>query len=182
MVRSSLLAVLALVSAGGGPAHAEVAAAPVGRACGFNSMTDFTAEAGHQVGDVNGGPVVHTEPGTLTCSITVNANYHLAPGAARRSGTTGLVSVVAAPVSYRATAMDDVTVCSEYTSGAQTWYWSAGSRPGAGVWTTDPNVSCTWSGPWDLDLTCPVLLAADARLGTPLAATWQDCESYEPII
>ncbi len=172
----------ALVTAFTTPATAS--GPPEGRKCAFNSVTDVTTEAGVQTGQLNGGPLVHTEPGHITCSVQVNDNTHAGPDAVRADGTTGHVSILPPrPISYRATAADTVYLCTEYTSGGTTWYWSGGAVPGTGTWGTDPSAPCSQSTSIDPNpQACPVLLAIDARLGTNTAEIWQDCGPYSPII
>ncbi len=158
---------------------------PVGRRCAFNSTTDLTREPGWQTGDINAGPLVTGEPGTLICSIHVNNGRHDAPGSATESvrDTAGVVVMAPRPLNYQATAADDVVMCSAWDpDGGPTLYWVSQDFPRTGYWTTDPASAC-YEFSWEAeDPFCPVWLAVDQRLGTNVAEIWQDCEGYEPII
>ncbi len=85
-------------------------------------------------------------------------------------------------------------LCAEFTDDADgvTYYFDDTNS----AWSTSSTVDCGLAvsastpdpSPTDpvFDLlnatVCPVLLAVDSRAGTPLAATWEDCEPYSPII
>jgi hypothetical protein len=101
-----------------------------------------------------------------------------------------VVAAVAGTFTYRATAADNVILCTEvaYDSGpfaGRTRYWSprGGLLPGNGGWLDGPvqPSSCALAIPLEPnDDMCPPLLLVDAVAGTDLAGVWQDCEPYEP--
>jgi hypothetical protein len=169
------------------PAHAGATDLPAGRKCAFNSSTDVTREAGWQVGDVNAGPLVTGAAGTLVCSIHVNNATH--SGLAVVTETVDAVGAVAVmaprPVEYRATAADDVVLCTRWVPvSGPTLYWTPGDplALNLGRWSTDPNALCLTYEEGPNDPECSIWLAVDQRLGTDIAGVWQDCEGYEPII
>lgn len=161
---------------------------PQGRKCGFNSITDVTREAGWQTGEINAGPLVTGEPGTLHCTIVVNGNWHSSAAAADETQRdVGSVVVMARPLSYRATAADTVTLCTRWVpDSGPTLYWVGSAAlpgPTAGWWSSSAAAPCSVFGPLDVnDPACGLWLAIDRRAGTNLAGVWQDCEGYEPII
>ena len=165
------------------PAHA---ADPVGRKCGFNSATDVASEAGWQTAVVNAGPLATQAAGTLVCTIVVNSDSHSAssPYAVSYVATGGVVVGAPTPLRYRATAADDVSLCTSWhpTSGPAL-YWVSQNAPNLGYWTTDGNASCGVALSIEPNYpTCPLWLTVDKLAGTPIAEIWQDCEPYEPII
>jgi hypothetical protein len=159
----------------------------VGAKCHFHSVTDVTREAGWQIGAIGGGPIVGTQPGVLHCSIHVNNNTH--------NGSSSVKCKVDPPslvarceeeeVNFQATAADDVSLCTEYSVGATTYYWVSGNTTTGdlGHWDNDPNSSCGVALSIEPnDPECSIWLAIDERAGTNIAETWQDCEPYKPII
>jgi hypothetical protein len=157
---------------------------PAGQKCRFNSTTDVTREAGWQTGDIQAGPLVTGEGGTLKCSIHVNNNTHA--GAALVTETAGAVGGVAVmeprTLNYQATAADDVSLCTEWDGPGGPLYWRGGNAAAAdlGAWSADANVACgvaTTLEPNDPE--CSIWKAIDRRAGTNIAETWQDCEPYD---
>jgi hypothetical protein len=162
-------------------------AAPVGRACAFNSVTDFSREAGWQVGDVNAGPLHTGAAGTLHCKIVADDITHDATDVRYDFAVTATadhVVVGASPVSYRATAADAISLCTSWDPvDGPTLYYVARSAPELSYWTTDPDAWCSEWGPSDPNYPyCGIWLAIDSRAGTNIAEVWQDCEPYYPII
>jgi hypothetical protein len=163
---------------------------PVGPKCRFNSTTDVTREAGWQIGDINAGPLVTGEKGTLHCDIHVNANVHAGPISASASAdaTLDLVAVIApTPVNYPATAADDVSLCTSWDPAVgPTLYWVSGNPAvptDTGHWDTSSSASCGVALSIEPnDPECSIWLAIDQRAGTNIAEIWQDCEPYSPII
>ena len=161
---------------------------PQGRKCRFVSNTDVTAEPQTQLGEADAGPLVLPAAGTLSCVIHVNGVPQLDGGTiSAHSVDTGPVHVaaVAGVITYHANVTDVIDMCTvvAYDNGPAI-YWHPGPYPGTGSWSTDSNPSrCGNAITIDPNpQVCPVLLAIDARLDTPLAETWQDCEPYSPII
>lgn len=166
----------------GMPAHA---ADPVGNKCAFNSATDVTTEPGIQTAVVRGGPLTTPGPGTwtLVCTIQTNQATHAGSGVEVTKSGTDVIVLEPTQRSYPATAADTVSLCTELRQGTSRLYWTGGATPGTGTWGTDPNALCGQAITIDPNpQACPVLLAIDARLGTTLADTWQDCGPYSPII
>ncbi|MDQ1710872.1 MAG: hypothetical protein QOE45_322 [Frankiaceae bacterium] len=162
---------------------------PVGRKCGFNSTTDVTREAGWQIGDINAGPLVTGEAGTLVCSVHVNNNVHsgAAVTSASAAATAGLVAVLApTPLNYPATAADDISLCTTWVGASGTLYWVSGNPAvptDTGHWDTSAASSCGVALSIEPnDPECSIWLAIDQRAGTNIAEIWQDCEGYQPII
>jgi hypothetical protein len=162
---------------------------PVGAKCRFNSTTDVTREAGWQIGDINAGPLVTGESGTLYCSIHVNNNVHsgaavVPPESAIANG--GVVTMEPRTLNYPATAADTVSLCTKWVGASGTLYWVSGNPAdpaSQSYWTTDASESCGEAltlRPNDPE--CSIWLAIDQRAGTNLADIWQDCEPYSPII
>ena len=171
-MRGTLLAMLTLVAAGGAwPAHADPAdlADPQGRKCRFNSVTDVLAEAGHQTGEADGGPLVVLGVGAVpvTCTVFVNGTP-----ATSVSGSP----VAAGTIRYDAGAADSVSLCTSVTYGGRTRYWHGDGWEDSAGW----GCYATWESPNNSP--CPVWLTVDKYAGTPLADTWQDCEPYEPLL
>jgi hypothetical protein len=128
---------------------ASAAGVPEGRKCAFDSATDVTTEPGVQTGRLSGGPLVSLDgsAGTIVCTIQVNDNTHAGADAAGGAGITATASVLAPmPISYHATALDTVVLCTSYVdNNGVSLYWTDGALPGEGSWSTDPNASCTRS-------------------------------------
>jgi hypothetical protein len=82
-----LLAPAASVAQPAGPASLP----PQGRKCGFNTVTDLTAEPGWQIAALNAGPLVTLTPGALVCTIQINQPTHNGP-ASRPARTTSVAS------------------------------------------------------------------------------------------
>lgn len=187
-MKKLVIAALALGAAAMLTTPATAAQDPQGRKCGFNSATDVTTEPGVQTGAINAGPLVTFEPGVLVCSVHVNNNSHdgaVATALPIPCVGVGAVNVCAGggPIKYNATAADSVSLCTEFDGASGTWYWSGGTIPGTGTWSQDASSSCGQATTIDPNpQACPILLAIDQRLGTPLADTWQDCGPYSPII
>jgi hypothetical protein len=185
----SAIALTALCTAFVAPSHASpLPDGPVGQKCRFNSTTDVGGESGRQVGDVNAGPLVTAETGTLKCTIHVGNDVHngavVAGGTVTGDATAG-VAVAIAPtvVNYPATAADDVSLCTEWQGASGTLYWVSVPAPGTGFWTPDATSHCGVALSIEPnDPECSIWLAIDQRAGTPIAETWQDCEGYQPII
>jgi hypothetical protein len=204
-VRKLALATIALAGLGSAfaiPAHAAVDDAGPGVICEFFSTTDPTAQPGTQTGELSGGPLVLQDSttllpgsGTLTCRIQVTVSNHTGTGPAVSGHGNGVVNTGASEISYTAADTDNVYLCGEFTddSDGTTYYWDDTHS----VWVANnPLVDCGLAisaggsddpvlGPvFDtLNATvCPVLLAIDSRLNTPLAQTWGDCENSVPII
>ena len=161
---------------------------PQGRKCRFVSNTDVTAEPQTQFGEADAGPLVLPAPGVLKCIIHVNGVPQLVGGtvSAHSVGTGSVhVAAVAGPITYHANITDIIDMCTvvAYDDGP-TIYWHPGPYTGTGTWSTDTTSSrCGRAITIDINpQVCPILLAIDVRLGTPLAETWQDCEPYSPII
>jgi hypothetical protein len=157
---------------------------PEGRACGFNSATDVTTEPGKQAAVVQAGPLVTFESGRLVCTIIVNANNHSAVGkSVTVDAVNGVVVMLPTTLQYNATAADTVVLCSQWAGASGTLYWVGATPPGLGHWSSNASDSCGVALPLAPNYPeCPIWLAVDQRLGTPLAETWQDCEPYDPII
>lgn len=88
-------------------------------------------------------------------------------------------------VSYEATAADSVALCAIFQPdfGVPEW-WDPGPLGGLGAWRTTPvdPSRCRSLQIEPNDPECPVSKAVDARLATPLADIWQDCQPYPPLI
>jgi hypothetical protein len=176
------LARAALVPAG----RAHAATEPVGATCDYDSVTG-PAQEGIANGQIQGGPLaLPGGPGTLTCSIHVGNDTHAGAAATTVSGHGDAVVLFAYQVVFDSPAGVPVHLCAEYVpdDGSGPLYQATG-----GGWSTDPDVACppaVTAGPDPVELldatVCPVLLAVDARLGTPLAVLWEDCEPYRPIV
>jgi hypothetical protein len=166
------------------PAHATD---PQGRKCTFTSNTDNTAEEDTQIGYIQGGPLELPDGGgTLNCNLLVNGapTTANATGHSVGAGPVNVVEAHEAPISYHATPTDVVSLCTSITYDAGgTIYWHPDPLvPGLGTWNGD-STDCGLATSVDLNpQVCPVLLAIDARAGTPLAETWQDCGPYDPIV
>jgi hypothetical protein len=182
-----LVAACATAAPGAAPARATGPdpADPQGRKCGFASEVDLAAPPGRQIGAVYAGPLVVVTDAptvTLTCTIVVNGVPAATVSGTAPGGPAGVVTA-AGPVSYAASAADDVDICTSVTDGARTRYWHPGYHPWEGSWSTTPGpcwVPLPPDGPnWP---ECPALLAVDRYAGTTLAETWQDCEGYEPLL
>jgi hypothetical protein len=174
----------------GGLQDADAPKAPVfeGRKCSFNSTTDVTREPGWQTGQISGGPFYSGAAGSLRCSIHVNNDVHNGAYALVLSAraSNGVVAIPPGPISFKATAADDVAVCTEWLPDfGPAQYW-VGGNPVAGNlghWSTDPNSTCGIAVAVEpIDPECSIFKAVDNRLGTPLAEIWQDCGPYDPII
>ncbi len=141
------------------PSHAAPPpGGPTGRKCGFHAITDVTREAGWQTGDIDAGPLVTGEAGTLVCSIHVNNNTHDGSALVTETvgDTAGLVAVMAPrPLNYPATMADDVSLCTTWVGASGTLYWAS------------PNPAVpTDQGHWDsTSSTCGV--AATVWVSTP---------------
>jgi hypothetical protein len=160
---------------------------PMGRKCAFNSTTDVTREAGWQLGAVNAGPLATGEDGTLVCSVHVNNDVHNGPAAATASASATGDTVVLAPqpISYPATAADEVSLCTEWRGANGTLYWVGGNTATGdlGHWDESESASCGVALSFEPnDPECSIWKAIDNRLGTDIAEIWQDCEPYDPII
>lgn len=200
MKRATLLAAFALL-AGATPVSANdtdttavlsTAFPAIGRLCGFTATTDVTREPGWRTGVLDAGPFVVDDASAVTdvyCTIQVNSSTHVgySHGQVKESASgSGVVTMPPKIVSFLATAADDVVLCSEiwiYKNGHITLFWAGQTAPNLGYWSSDPSVSCTQVTSFQPNASgCPVLKAADGRLGTNTAEIWQDCEAYEPII
>jgi hypothetical protein len=162
-----------------------VSSGPVGRKCGFNSTTDLTREAGWQTGDLNAGPLVTGESGTLRCRIVVNANTHDSTNVRAEwtvDAVGGVVPAAASTLRYQATAADDIELCTAWLGAGGTLYWQSGDTASAdlGHWSTSSSTSCNTACCMDeSNVECSLWKAVDRRLGTNVAEIWQDCEPYE---
>lgn len=182
MKKLAVFAVGAAILGGGisAPAQANpLPTGPVGAKCAFNSTTDVTREAGYQIGEWRGGPLVTAEGGTLQCDILVNGAVAATPISG--SAVAGAVVVIPpAPLSYAATAADEITLCTTWFGDGGTLYWHAGaSATDLGFWDGNPG-NCP--GPTSIepnDPECSIWKAIDRRAGTNIAEIWQDCEPYE---
>jgi hypothetical protein len=178
----------ALATAFAAPSHADPTTDPAqGQKCAFNSTTDVTREAGNQIGELRGGPLGSTVAGVLHCSIHVNNDVHSGPASVTAdSGAPSNVAVVAPrAISYAATAADDISLCTEFSTATTTYYYTSGNPTtgSLGTWSTDPNSSCGVALSIEPnDPECSIWLAIDQRAGTNIAEIWQDCEPYSPII
>lgn len=187
MMQRSWLVAAVLVSSLGVPAHAAPPLQPTGRKCAFNSVTDVSAEAGWQVGDLRAGPLVTFEDGTLECSIHVNNDSHNGTAAATETFTAvgGVVVGEPRPLRYRATAADDVSLCTAWHGASGTLYWVSpppGEPYDLGHWDTSAWSSCNPLGNPEGDhLECRLWNSIDNHLGTNIAKVWQDCEPYPPL-
>jgi hypothetical protein len=185
-----LTAVLAGALPGAAPSYAGPADLPAGRKCAFSSTVDVTAPPGRQTGDINAGPLLTAQAGTLVCSIHVDNNTHSGPAVVSEpvAAAAGAVVVMARTLNYQATAADTVSVCTQWVpDSGPALYWVGRnvsvSNPFGGHWSTDPSDPCSVfgeEGPNEPE--CGIWLAIDKRAGTDIAGTWQDCEPYEPII
>ena len=162
---------------------------PAGRKCGFNSSTDVTREAGWQIGDINAGPLVTGEAGTLECSVHVNNNVHNGAALVTQTvgDTAGLVAVMEPrELHYQATAADDVSLCTTWHGASGDLYWVGGNPAvptDTGHWDASASSACGVALSIEPnDPECSIWLAIDQRAGTNIAEIWQDCEPYEPII
>jgi hypothetical protein len=178
MKKLAVFAVLAAVAGGGLSTSAQASplpTGPVGAKCAFNSTTDVTREAGYQIGEWRGGPLVTAEAGTLQCDILVNGVVAATPISA--SATAGAVVVIPpAPLSYAATAADTITLCTTWFGAGGTLYWHDATP--VGFWDSNPG-NCP--GPTSIepnDPECSIWKAIDRRAGTNIAEIWQDCEQY----
>ena len=158
------------------PAHAT----PIGRACGFASITDPTVENGQtQTGQINGGPVTddtHVAATiTLTCTIQVGgANAtHAGTDSVSLTGTgTGTASVVG-QASYVSPEGQPVYVCTEVTVNGTTYYRDSINA----TWSVSAGVECGLSisqeilpgllGPL-LDVLCSTIGTLAPLLGSPV--------------
>jgi hypothetical protein len=189
MKKLALYAVAAVtVATGFTPSHAAPPpGGPVGRKCAFNSTTDVLSEAGRQTGDINGGPLVTGEAGTLHCDIHVGNNIHsgavAAGGTAEADAIAGVVALVTPKVvNYAATAADDVSLCTTWVGASGTLYWIVDSQVLPGHWSPTPGSCGVALSIEPNDPECSIWLAIDQRAGTNIAEIWQDCEPYSPII
>jgi len=164
------------------------AAGVLPRKCAFNSTTDVTREAGWQTGDINAGPYVTGEAGTLSCSIHVNNNVHSGAAVARESkdAVGGVVLMEPRPLNYPATAADTISLCTQWTGPSGTWYWTSGNPAvptDLGGWSQNPNATCGEALSIEPnDPECRIWHSIDNRAGTNIAEIWQDCEEYPPLI
>jgi hypothetical protein len=161
------------------PAHANpLPTGPVGAKCAFNSTTDVTREAGWQIGEWRGGPLVVAEDGSLECQIVVNGvvQADISAGA-----TAGLVVVIPpAPLSYPATAADETLLCTTWHGASGDLYWHAGaSATDLGFWDSSPGNCPPPTSIEPNDPECSIWKAIDRRAGTNIAEIWQDCEPYD---
>jgi hypothetical protein len=164
-------------------AGACVVGGPAGRKCAFNFTTDITREAGWQTGDINAGPLVTGEAGTLYCSVVVNGETRVElPGSTLGNAVAVLVPQ---PLSFQAAGADQVDICTRWEGANGTLYWHGGDLTDAtspGWWDGNPGDCYVPSDPGPNDPECGVWKAIDSRAGTNIAEIWQDCEPYGPII
>ena len=206
-MRKLALATLALAGLGSAfatvPAHAAVDD-PFGLICQFASVTNPTQEAGHQTGQVSGGPLFLLDSttnlpgsGTLTCRVQVTTSNHTGTGPAVTGHGTGVVTAGPSLLDYTAGPLDFVYLCGEFTddSDGTTYYWDDTNS----VWAAnDPTVACgladsPGSGGGDDPLLpieelidsiiCPVLAIVfppegDIVLPDPIGKVW-DCPPYD---
>ena len=147
-MRKLALASIALAGLGSAfavPAHADVSDPGPGLICQFASVTDPTAEAGTQTGELSGGPLVIQNDdgtpgsGTLTCRIQVTVSNHTGTGPSVSGHGTGVVTAGPSEISYTASATDNVYLCGEFTTDAGvTLYWDDTSAS----WSVSASVSC----------------------------------------
>jgi hypothetical protein len=153
---------------------------PVGAKCAFNSTTDVTREAGWQIGEWRAGPLVTAEGGTLQCDIVVNGVVAAPPVSA--GAVAGAVVVIPpTPLSYQATAADEILLCTTWHGASGDLYWHEPSSVLPGFWDSTPG-NC--SGPTSIepnDPECSIWKAIDRRAGTNIAEIWQGCESYSEL-
>ena len=179
------VAVAALLAGAAMPAQAFLQYSAANVVCQLASTTDLTLPS-HQVGVVTGA-VVKSRPGTLRCEVRVNGVAAGSAGEHTVGAGTAHVAVVAGALRYFALPSDYVTVCAKFDpdNGEVEW-WEVGSTLGQGSWQplpVDPSKCALVTEGFDMNAAvCPVLLAIDARLATPLADIWQDCEPYSRII
>jgi hypothetical protein len=142
------LAVATVAAALATPAHAAPPpGGPVGDKCSFTSVTDVTREAGWQTGEIEAGPLVTGEAGTLVCSIHVNNDTHSGAAAVTESvNATGGVVALMPPraLSYQATDADDVALCTAWVGSSGTLYWVGGNPAtgNLGHWSTNAGDGC----------------------------------------
>ena len=167
--------------AGGESTDGACTGAYDGASCALASHVDQTREAGWRTGVATGGPwaVAVASSVTIDCIISINDGTIDSGDTVVSSTTPGPVGILASPVSYQATAADDVWLCTRVS-----WTGSAG---GSGSWQgyTDDDDGQPFC---DLyisvepnDPECSIWKAIDQRAGTNIAEIWQDCEPYEPF-
>jgi hypothetical protein len=157
---------------------------PQGRPCAFTATTDRLAEAQTQTGEVDAGPLVTAEPGTLGCQVYVNGVAAPTGSAWAHSVAVGAghLATLAATIAFRATIYDDVALCTTWSpdAGGVAWFDEA-----TATWQRGPLDPGRCAPQVAVDLNpqaCPPLLAVDRVAGTPLADVWQGCEPYAPLI
>ena len=105
----------------------DASATPVGRLCGFTSITDPTVQNGQtQIGQINGGPVTDDTDSAaviyLICTIQVGAanstHADSRNDAAVVSGFGAHVAVATGPVSYVSPEGQPVYLCTEVWVGS----------------------------------------------------------------
>ena len=151
------IAVLAVVAGSlnvtfAGPAHAGE---PVGRPCGFTSVSEPLGEDDVQTGQINAGPVTSTNVPpvdiTITCTLKVGGSgaTHAGTGEVDNKTVTGPttrgVAVAAGQVTYLSPEGQPVYLCTQVTLGkvpGVTRYWDAGDLPGEGSWSPEADSDC----------------------------------------
>jgi hypothetical protein len=124
-------------------------------------------------GVLTGGPVAVVDDannpgdGELRCTIQVGPNHaHSYPdSASRRAANVGVVTLLPATVSFRATIDQNIYLCSQFTyDGGSTVYWHADNdddpSTDTGHWSNDAFSECALamsaSTPEDLPVLCDV--------------------------
>ena len=185
LVLAAFVAATALVPFA--PAHADHG--PQGLLCGFVSVTDPGTEGGNiQTGEIDGGPVLVTGDGTITCDIQVGQELSSGSNAASVSGSGNTV-VYATPTVVSYESPDDVPVylCTTVSDATGTYYWDDLT----GDWVSSASAAhcslatsaSTDDGPThELELLidsiiCPVLATLLPPEGD-IAGVW-DCPPYQ---
>lgn len=124
---------------------APAGATPVGRDCGFTSVTDPTVENGRtQVGQINGGPVGDDAQAvagvTIACTIQIGADNstHAGADAFRLSGSGIGTASVAGMGRYVSPEGQPTYLCTEVTVNGATYYRDSANA----TWSTNPGVGC----------------------------------------
>ena len=197
---AALAAGTILSSFAGSATAGEPVDGPSGFLCGFSSLSNPTAEAGTQTGEIDGGPLAIVDAegnvgsGTLTCTIQVNQGTHDGSGVAVSASGTGVVAFGPTVVSYQADDDDIVFLCSEFTyaNGGPTLYFHSSEDPTVeGHWSTASTSACaqaTSANSGDVlepirpieelvdSLICPVLAVVFPPTGD-IPGVW-DCPPY----
>lgn len=164
---------------------------PSGVLCGFDAITDPTAEPGTLSGQLTGGPLVAQDDelnpasGMLICRIQVNDGVHVGYGPQLSGHGTGLVTAGPTLVNFHAYTSDQVYVCTEFVDD-RTWsthYFDAASDE----WSDSPDVPCSpasGSGaPVETELVDPIVCPPLALLFPPegdVPGLW-DCPPYGDV-